>query len=73
MDRNKAVVMIIEAILIAVVVMSPVACTIHRQRIVQDSVNKGLNPMLVKCSLEDLNRSEMMWCLEVIRNSGNKQ
>lgn len=39
-------------LLLAVVVASPVACTMHRQRLVAEAIAGGADPIAAKCAIE---------------------
>lgn len=40
------------ALLIAVVLASPVACTMHRQRLIAEAIKAGADPLAAKCAIE---------------------
>lgn len=58
-------------ILAAVVLASPVACTIHRQRVIGDAAEKGSDPIAMKCALETENSVSPMCILKAA--GGGKQ
>ena len=52
MSKTDAIVAVLAIVLCAAVLMSPVACTIHRQRIIAQAIKDGADPTAAKCALE---------------------
>ena len=43
---------ILAIVAVAVVLLSPVACTMHRQRTIANAVEAGADPIAMRCALE---------------------
>lgn len=52
MNTKEAVVTAFGLLLLALVVASPVACTMNRQRLVAEAIKSGGDPIAVKCAIE---------------------
>lgn len=65
MDGKTMVVWLMAIGLIVALIASPVACTMHRQRLIADAIAGGADPISVKCAIEsteDSSRSSVL-CL----------
>lgn len=49
---NETIVTLVGFVLLAGVVVSPVACTMNRQALIAEAVAKGGDPIAVKCAIE---------------------
>lgn len=52
---KDAVITIAGFVLLAAVLLSPAACTMHRQVLIADAIAKGGDPIAVKCAIESEN------------------
>lgn len=52
MDRNEMVTVVIGMTLAAVVLLSPAACTMHRQLRIKEAIAAGADPQAAKCAIE---------------------
>ena len=52
MNTREAVVTAFGLLLLALVLASPVACTMNRQRVVAEAIKNGGDPIAVKCAIE---------------------
>jgi hypothetical protein len=62
MDTRTMVVQVIGMLLLAVVVCSPVACTMNRHRLVAEAIKGGADPLAAKCAIETTNTTDSL-CL----------
>lgn len=63
MDGKTMVVAIVAVALLAALVGSPVACTMHRQRLIAEAIKNGADPISAKCAIEsteDSGRSSLL-------------
>lgn len=57
---KDSIVTIIGFLALAVVVASPVACTMNRHAVIADAIRSGADPIAVKCAIEaDMGMSAM--------------
>jgi hypothetical protein len=60
MDAKEMIVWIVGLVLAAMVVASPVACTMRRHQVVAEAIRNGADPIDAKCAVEgDIERSPM--------------
>jgi hypothetical protein len=52
MDGKKTGLWALAAVLIAALLAGPVACTMHRQRLVAEAIKNGADPLAAKCAIE---------------------
>jgi hypothetical protein len=52
MDRNEMTVCIVGLTLLCAFLMTPAACTMHRQRMVVEAIKAGADPTAAKCAIE---------------------
>lgn len=55
MNRSHFALALAGILAAAAVLLSPVACTMHKQNIIREGLRAGENPILVRCALESLN------------------
>ena len=51
-DAKTTTLWALAAILVAALLASPVACTMHRQRLVAEAIKNGADPLAAKCAIE---------------------
>lgn len=50
-----------------VVFLSPAGCVIHRQMVIAEAIDKGQDPMAVKCAMETLSGvSDVAVCMAAV-------
>lgn len=60
MSKTDLVATVVGLVLLAMVVVSPVACTMNRHALIADAVRGGADPIAVRCAIEsDMERSAM--------------
>lgn len=52
MDSKELAMGIVAAVLVATVVLSPVACTAHRHKVIAELIEGGTSPLEAKCAIE---------------------
>ena len=52
MDSKELAMGIVAAVLVATVILSPVACTAHRHKVIADLIEGGTSPLEAKCAIE---------------------
>jgi hypothetical protein len=52
MDIRETSLIALAIICIAAVLLAPVACTMNRQAVIERAVQKGADPIAMKCALE---------------------
>lgn len=52
MSSREMAVWIVALVLAALVVASPVACTMRRQEVVAEAIRNGADPIAAKCAIE---------------------
>jgi len=52
METKELILCALAAVLIAALLASPVACTMHRQGLVADAIKGGSDPLAAKCAIE---------------------
>ena len=52
MEGRELAMGIVIAVLVATVVLSPVACTAHRHKVIADLIEGGTSPLEAKCAIE---------------------
>lgn len=55
MDFKTMTVAILAVVMLGMVMTAPVACTVHRQRVIQEAITSGGDPIAVKCAIESEN------------------
>ena len=66
MTTNETAVSILAIVLTATVLLSPVACTMNRHRVIAAAIKAGADPIAAKCAIEtDIERSAL--CITVVQ------
>ena len=52
METKSMILWICVAMLVAALLASPVACTMHRQRLIAEAIKGGADPIAAKCAIE---------------------
>lgn len=52
MNPNEFRIALLAIVAVALVALSPVACTMHRQRTIAAAVDSGADPIAMRCALE---------------------
>ena len=52
MDTRSLILWAFVAGLIAALIATPVACTMHRQRLIAEAIKAGADPLAAKCAIE---------------------
>ena len=50
-DRNTFITAILTMLLLSVVLLSPVACTVHRDTLLSNAAEQGHDPMRARCAM----------------------
>lgn len=67
MERNETISVVIAMLLVALVLLSPVACTINRQNVIAQAIKDGADPIAAKCAIDGDARSAV--CVLVARKT----
>jgi uncharacterized protein (UPF0333 family) len=60
MDYKTMSVSILGILALLTIAVSPVACTMHRQRVIQESIQAGGDPIAIKCAIETENTASAL-------------
>jgi hypothetical protein len=64
MYKSDAFLAALAILCITAVLLSPVACTANRHRVIADAIKAGADPMATKCAVEgDIGNVQMQQCL----------
>lgn len=67
MDTRSLILYIVAAALTAAVLTSPVACTVHRQRIIAAAIKDGADPIAAKCAIEGETQHSTLCALAALK------
>lgn len=70
MSKTDLVATVVGLILLAVVVGSPVACTMNRQALMAKAIQGGVDPIAVKCAMESDMGSNAMCIAKAMQRMG---
>ena len=70
MNKTDSVVTVVGLILLALVVASPVACTMNRHALMAEAIQSGVDPIAVKCAMESDMGSNAMCIAKALQRPG---
>lgn len=70
MSKTDLVATVVGLILLAMVVASPVACTMNRHVLMAEAIRSGVDPIAVKCAMESDMGSNAMCIAKAMQRMG---